>query len=131
MKQDEYTILVVEDEEVNYLYIEILLGNLGPDLKTLHSKNGKEAVEMCKENPEIDFVLMDMKMPIMTGFEATKLIKAFRPNLPIVAQTAFVTNQDKQHAFSVGCDDFISKPIRKNIINGILDKYLIMKKQII
>jgi PAS domain S-box-containing protein len=126
VNQDQFTILIVEDEEVNYLYIEILLRNLKLNFITLHAKNGKEAVEMCKENSEVDLVLMDMKMPIMTGFEATKLIKQFRPNLPIVAQTAYSTNDEKEHAFSVGCDDFISKPISEKTINGIINKYLIM-----
>ncbi|OYT14659.1 MAG: histidine kinase, partial [Bacteroidetes bacterium 4572_77] len=116
--QDNYTILIVEDEEVNYLYLDILLGKFELNFETLHAKHGKEAVEICKENSEIDLVLMDMKMPIMNGFEATKLIKEFRPTLPIVAQTAY----------SVGCDDFISKPINKTNLKRIMNKYLIMKE---
>ena len=126
-KQDKYTILIVEDEEVNYLYIDTLLEDFELNLITLHAKHGKEAVEMCKENTEIDFVLMDMKMPIMTGFEATKLIKEFRQNLPIVAQTAYSTRDEKEQAFSAGCDDFISKPISEETLNGIINKYLIIK----
>jgi len=127
-KTDKYTILIVEDEEVNYLYIDILLENIELNLKTLHAKHGKEAVEMCKENSEINFVLMDMKMPIMTGFEATKLIKEFRPNLPIVAQTAYSTSDEKEQAFFAGCDDFISKPISKETLNEVINKYLIASK---
>jgi len=128
MKQDRYTILIVEDEEVNHLYIDILLENIELNLKTLHAKHGKEAVEICKENSEIDFVFMDLKMPIMTGFEATKLIKEFRPDLPIVAQTAYSTRDEKEQAFSAGCDDFVSKPISKETIDEIVNKYLIMKE---
>ncbi len=104
-RQNKYTILIVEDEEVNYLYIDTLLEDFELNLRTLHAKHGKEAVEMCKKNSEIDFVLMDMKMPIMTGFEATKLIKEFRPDLPIVAQTAYSTREEKGQAISAGCDD--------------------------
>jgi len=127
-KQDEYTILIVEDEEVNYLFIETLLEDeIDIDCNILHAKNGKEAVEICKENTEISFVLMDMKMPIMNGFEATKLIKAFRANLPIVAQTAYTTDEDKEKALSAGCDDFISKPISEETLKEIINKYLIMK----
>ena len=98
------------------------------NLITLHAKHGKEAVEMCKEKTEIDFVLMDMKMPIMTGFEATKIIKDFRPELPIVAQTAYSTKDEKEQAFSAGCDDFISKPISEEILNEVIYKYLIASK---
>ena len=93
--------------------------------KTLHAKHGKEADEMCKENAEIDFVLMDLKMSIMNGFEATKRIKELRPDLAIVAQTAYTTNEDKEKAFSAGCNDFISKPISKETFNEIINKYLI------
>jgi len=127
-EQDKYTILIVEDEEVNYLYIETLLEDeIEINCNSLHAKHGQEAVEMCKENSEIDFVLMDLKMPIMNGFEATKLIKEFRLGLPIVAQTAYTTNEDKEKAFSAGCDDFISKPISEETLNEIMNKYLISK----
>jgi signal transduction histidine kinase/ActR/RegA family two-component response regulator len=127
-KQDKCTILIVEDEEVNYLYLEMLLEDeIEINCRILHAKHGKEAVEMCKENPEIDFILMDLKMPIMNGFEATKLIKEFKPDLPIVAQTAYTTREDKKKAFSAGCDDFISKPINEETLNEIMNKYLITK----
>ncbi|MEA3450932.1 MAG: response regulator [Bacteroidota bacterium] len=127
-KQDKYTILIVEDEEVNYLYIDTLLEDIELNLTTLHAKHGKEAVEMCKENAEIDFVFMDLKMPIMTGFEATKQIKEFRPDLPIVAQTAYSTRDEKEQAFSAGCDDFISKPISEETLSEIINKYLTASK---
>ncbi len=113
-KQDEKTILIVEDEEVNYLYLEALLEDeMELDYKIIHAKNGKEAVNICKENSEIDVVLMDLKMPIMNGFEATKIIKGFSPDLPIVAQSAYSTKVDREKAFTAGCDDFVSKPIFK------------------
>ncbi|MEA3452606.1 MAG: PocR ligand-binding domain-containing protein [Bacteroidota bacterium] len=127
-KQDKYTILIVEDEEVNYLYIDTLLEDIELNLTTLHAKHGKEAVEICKENSEIDFVFMDLKMPIMSGFKATKLIKEFRPDLPIVAQTAYSTRDEKEQAFSAGCDDFISKPISEETLNEIINKYLTASK---
>ena len=126
-KQDRYTVLIAEDEEVNYLFLETLLEDFELNLRTLHAKDGKEAVEMCKENNEIDFVLMDMKMPIMNGFEATKLIKEFRSDLPIVAQTAYTRSDEKERAFSAGCDDFISKPISEGTLKEIINKHLIMK----
>ncbi|MBN1251603.1 MAG: response regulator [Bacteroidales bacterium] len=128
VKQDKYTILIVEDEEVNYLFIETLLEDeIELNCKTLHAKNEKEAVDICKENTEISFVLMDMKIPIINGFEATKLIKEFRPNLPIVAQTAYTTDEDRKRALSAGCVDFISKPICEETLTEIMNKYLIKK----
>ncbi|RLD55336.1 MAG: hybrid sensor histidine kinase/response regulator [Bacteroidetes bacterium] len=125
-KQAKYTILIVEDEEVNYLYLDILLTDIKLNLAILHAKHGKEAVKMCKENSAINLILMDIKMPIMTGLEATRLIKEFRPDLPIIAQTAYSTNDEKKQAFSAGCNDFISKPISEETLNNVINKYLIM-----
>ncbi|WP_445725559.1 response regulator [Flavobacterium sp.] len=125
MTPKKNTILIVEDEEVNYLFIEILLTDvLNLDCTILHAKNGKEAVEFCKDNPAIEFVLMDIKMPIMNGYDATKLIKEFNPNLTIVAQTAYTTAEDRAKAFEVGCNDFIPKPVDKTVLRPILTKYL-------
>jgi signal transduction histidine kinase/CheY-like chemotaxis protein len=123
--KNKQTILVVEDKQVNFLFIETLLNEiLNIDCKILHAKNGKEAIEFCKKNVTIDLILMDLKMSIMSGFEATKLIKEFRPNLPIIAQTAYSTNEDKRKAVSAGCDDFLSKPITPEVIKIVIDKYL-------
>ena len=93
--------------------------------KVIHAINGEKAVEACKENKAIDLVLMDLKMPIMNGYKATKQIKEFRPSLPIIAQTAYSTPEEKKQANLAGCDDFISKPISMETIELILDKYLV------
>jgi CheY-like chemotaxis protein len=88
-------ILVAEDEEINYLYLEILLKDkINLDCAIIHAKDGEEAVSICNSQPEIDVVLMDLKMPNMNGFEALKLIKEERPKLPIIAQTAFSSAED-------------------------------------
>ena len=123
--QNRFTILIAEDEEINYLYIETLLEDIDLDINIIHATHGKEAVEICKNNKEIDLVLMDMEMPIMTGYEATNLIKEFWNDLPIVAQTANIAKEDK--SFASGCDDFIAKPISKETLNGIMEKYLMPK----
>ena len=75
-------------------------------------------------NTNVDLVLMDIKMPLMDGHEAAEKIKAKLPNLPIIAQTAYSTTSDKELALKHGCDDFISKPIDKEILSGLLTKYL-------
>ncbi len=124
-KQKVYTILIVEDEEVNIYYIETLLKFFKEiSYKVLQAHNGREAVEICKNTSDIDIVLMDLKMPVMNGFEATKRIKKFRPDLPVIAQTAYSTHEDKNKALASGCNDFISKPIKKENFKKLIYKYL-------
>jgi len=116
-------ILIAEDEEINFLFLEILLKEeIDLECTIVHAKNGEEAVEICKKTPDIDFVLMDLKMPVLDGFEALKLIKAFRPDLPIVAQTAFSSNEDKTRVFAAGFNDFLSKPINKEALQEVIKK---------
>ena len=123
--QDKYIILIVEDEEVNNLYFEAILENeIEFNCEILHAKDGKEAVDICKNKKEIDLILMDLKMPVMSGYEATKQIKEFSPDLPIVAQTEHPAREEKEQALSAGCDDFISKPISEETFNKIIKKYL-------
>ena len=116
-------ILIAEDEEINFLFLEILLKNeVDLHCSIVHAKNGEEAVAICRKNPEIDFVLMDLKMPVMDGFEAIKLIKEFRPELPIVAQTAFSSAEDKERVFAAGFNDFLSKPISQEALREVINK---------
>lgn len=125
-KKDKYTILIAEDEEVNFMVLEmLLLDKLKLPCKLLHAKDGLEAVELCKNNLEIDLVLMDIKMPVMDGHKATKRIKEFRQKLPIIAQTAFSTPEEKEKAFLAGCDDFMAKPISKDVLSSVIDKFLL------
>jgi CheY-like chemotaxis protein/nitrogen-specific signal transduction histidine kinase len=122
-------ILIAEDEEINFLYLEILLRkHINLNCNIFHAKDGAEAVAICKDNDEIDFVFMDLKMPQMDGFEAVKLIKEFRPKLPVVAQTAFSSTDDKEKVFDAGFDDFISKPISKEDLSVIINKQKKQKK---
>jgi PAS domain S-box-containing protein len=125
---ESITILVAEDEEINYLYIKALLKKeTNKNFTPVHAKNGKEAVDLCMENKNIDLVLMDIKMPVMSGLEATEKIKSIFPNLPVIAQTAYSTESDKELALKHGCDDFISKPIDKVNLFELLYKYLKIK----
>ena len=116
------TILLAEDEEFNYFYIHEILNST--QAKLIWAKNGEEAVQYCQSNPEIDFVLMDIKMPQLDGYEATKLIKSFRPQLPIVAQTAYAMSEDRIKALNAGCDNYIAKPInKKRLLNLIAENF--------
>jgi signal transduction histidine kinase len=115
------TILVAEDDEINYLYIKEIFKGTGVDL--LHAVNGMEAVEICRSNSKIDMVLIDIKMPVMNGYEAIKKIREFRLDLPIIAQTAFALSNEMVKAFNAGSNDYISKPFRKDQLLALVSKY--------
>ena len=117
------TILIAEDVIVNYRLLEIMLGRIN-GFNIIHAKNGQEAVDICKENNAIDLVFMDIRMPILDGYEATKEIKKAKPTLPIIVQTAYTAFADIDKAFQAGCDDFMPKPIEKEILHKIINKYL-------
>ena len=109
-----YTILIAEDELINYTYLELLLKKNGATL--IHASNGKEALEVITQDPTVDLVLMDIKMPMMNGYEATKLIKIQRPALPVIAQTAYAMEEERKKCLDCGCDDYISKPIEPSVL---------------
>ncbi|NOQ25713.1 MAG: response regulator [Bacteroidales bacterium] len=116
------TILIVEDDKVSAkLLVEILSDK---KINYLIAEDGNEAVKACSENHNIDLVLMDIKMPDMNGYEATKLIKKKRPELIVVAQTAHAVSEDKEKALKAGCDDFITKPIIQKDLIRIINKAL-------
>lgn len=120
-----HTILIVEDEEVNHLYLSTLFEKqVDLDIQTLHAKNGKEAVAICIENESIDLIIMDLKMPIMNGFEATELIRDIYPDTPIIAQTSYTSKKDHDKATECGCNDIITKPINTKEALQIVKKYL-------
>ena len=108
------TILVAEDEDSNFILIEEFISDL--NAKIIRAINGIEAVNICKSNQGIDLILMDIKMPLMDGDEAIKQIRNFMPNLPIIAQTAYSTETEKKSILAYGCNDFISKPIKKELL---------------
>ncbi|WP_062122601.1 PAS domain S-box protein [Geofilum rubicundum] len=116
------TILVADDVEVNHLIILEMLED--HDLTIFYARNGEEAIEMVKNHPEINLILMDIKMPVMDGYKATIEIKKIKPELPIIAQTAYALAGDKEKALEAGCDDYISKPIKKEALIQILRKHL-------
>ncbi len=129
-EQEKQIVLIAEDGEVNFLFLKTVLIKMQDYDFVIHrAKNGKEAVDLCMDNSNIDLVLMDIKMPIMDGYDATKHIKKIRPELPVIAQTAYSTEEDIQKALDAGCDDFISKPVDRKILKPILKKYFLLKKR--
>ena len=117
-------LLVADDEEVNYLYLEVLLKeNCKINCKIIHAKNGKEAIMYCKETAEISIVFMDLKMPIIDGYEAMRAIKKIRPNLTIIAQTAYASDDDVKKILKSGFDNYLSKPIKDTVFKKLIKKY--------
>ena len=116
------TILVAEDVATNYLLVKKSLRKT--DVQLVWAKTGLEAVEAVQNNPAIDLVLMDIRMPVMNGLDATRKIKALRPNLPIIAQTAYAMDGDRENSIEAGCDDYISKPINLKLFIELIAKYL-------
>lgn len=114
-------VLVAEDEEFNFIYFEELLSEWG--MQVTHARNGKEAVDFCKSDSNIDLVFMDIKMPKLNGLDATRLIKEIKPGLTVIAQTAYAMLEDRQKAIEAGCDDYITKPIDRDKLIEILKKY--------
>ncbi len=123
--EDKYTILIAEDEEVNYLFLETLINDvLKLNCNILHAKNGKEAINYCVTDKTIKLVLMDLKMPVMSGFEAVVEIKKIYPELIVVAQSAYSSVDEINKAMSLGFNDFISKPISVESFKSMLKKHL-------
>jgi CheY-like chemotaxis protein len=104
------TILIVEDEEINVQYLVELLRTTKAHL--LVAITADEALNFCRSDSKIDLVLMDIKLPGMNGYDATKKIKSIRSDLPVIAQTAYAMATDRATALKSGCDDYIAKPIR-------------------
>ena len=115
-------ILVAEDDDFNFKYLDIILKKAG--YYVLRAVNGLEAVELCHSNEEINLVLMDMKMPVMGGLEATSRIKSFLPDMPIVAVTAYVSSNDENEAYLAGCCHFLSKPVNKTKLFEVIENIL-------
>ena len=115
------SILVAEDEDSSYLFIEKSLRKTNANL--IRAFNGEEAVNILKDN-NIDLILMDMQMPVMNGYRATQIVKKINKNIPVIAQTAFAMAEQKEKIFKIGCDDYLAKPLNSNeLINTIL-KYI-------
>lgn len=116
------SVLIAEDEDMNYFFFKESLEEFNVEI--IRAKDGNEAVQIAKSNPDLRLILMDIKMPNMNGYEATKLIKQIRPELPIIAQTAYAQIGDKEKALESGCDDYIAKPVNMELFNSLLTKYL-------
>jgi CheY-like chemotaxis protein len=114
-------ILIAEDDEVSEKLIDITVRIIGREI--LKARNGVEAVEACRNNPDIDLILMDIRMPEMGGYEAVKQIREFNKDVIIIAQTAYGLTGDRQKSIAAGCNDYTAKPINKKELLVLIQKY--------
>lgn len=115
-------ILIVEDDEVSSIYLNEVLLDTGACLNSFRS--GKEAVEFFKNHEGVGLVLMDLKLPDISGLQATKEIKKIRKEIPIIVQTACTMKQDKKLSYDAGCDFYLTKPLNKNLLLDSIAKRL-------
>jgi CheY-like chemotaxis protein len=120
--QEPILVLVAEDDEFSYLFLQTALEK--ENMKVIRAKTGEEAIEIFQNNPGIKLILMDFKMPGMGGYEATRQIRAMNPDIPIIAQTAYALSGDRQKAIDAGCNAYISKPIRKDVLMQTIQQFL-------
>lgn len=118
--QDKFA-LIVEDDPINNELLVFLLKKV--KMRSLSAFTGQQALDLFKAHPEIDLVLMDIKMPGMNGYEITKLIKEIRPEVPVIAQTAFALEGDRELSFEAGCDEYIKKPIKKEHLYELMEGF--------
>ncbi|WP_164974508.1 ATP-binding protein [Flavobacterium amnicola] len=120
----KHTILIAEDDNINFLLFQKIIADFNYTI--IRAKDGLEAVTICKNNPEINLILMDIKMPILSGFEAILQIRPIYPKIPIIAQTAYSSEEDKIKIEKAGFTDYISKPLNRTKLNTMINNYLNM-----
>ena len=113
--------MVTEDDETSAKLITMVVKKFAREV--IRAKNGKEAVEICSIQNDIDLILMDIQMPEMDGYTATRLIREFNKDIIIIAQTANALANDKEQAMALGFNEYMSKPIERTIIHSFINKY--------
>jgi CheY-like chemotaxis protein len=116
------TILIGEDELINYRLLEVMLAKT--KVRLLHGNNGPETLQLFIQNPTVDIILMDIKMPEMDGSEVTREIRKLNSKVPIIAQTAYALEEEKLKSLEAGCNAYITKPIIKMDLLTLLDSFL-------
>jgi len=121
-KDGKLKVLIAEDEETSDLLLTISLEEICREI--LHAKTGQDAIDICRSHPDIDLVMMDIKMPGMNGYEACKKIREFNSEVVIIAQTAFGLAGDKRKALDAGCNDYLPKPINTDLLLTLIKKHM-------
>lgn len=118
-KESMKKILIAEDTDSNFLLLSIILRK---EYEIIRAYNGLEAVEMCRSELP-DLILMDFKMPLMDGLQATREIRKFNKDIVVIALTANAYDSDREHAYDAGCNDYMSKPVAPNELRSKLRSY--------
>ena len=118
---DNLKILIAEDDESSETLLSLILEEFNPEI--LIARNGTEAVEICRNNPDLDLILMDIQLPEISGYEATHQIRQFNKDVVIIAQTAYGHSSDREKAINIGCNDYIAKPIKIDALITLIQKY--------
>lgn len=121
-------ILIVEDDQTSEIIISRAVRSISKEI--LNVRNGQDAVEICRNTADIDLVLMDIQLPFMDGYEATKQIRQFNKSVIIIAQTAYALIGDKEKSIYAGCNDYISKPINKDLLLMLIKKQFEIRPKI-
>ncbi|MBS3807718.1 MAG: response regulator [Bacteroidales bacterium] len=122
MNWKDKRILIVEDDQLSSRFLTTVLRDSKADL--LYAKNGIEAVDLVKQNGDLDLILMDVQLPGMSGNEAASKIRQFNERIPIIAQTAHAMSEDKDRSINSGCDDYITKPINISLLMDKISQYI-------
>ncbi len=125
-QQGNLKILIADDDETSETLISRYVKMFSSEILT--AGNGHEAVESCRRNPDIDFVLMNIKMPLMDGYEATSQIRKYNADVVINAQSTYALTGDREKALAAGCNDYIAKPFHKAALMELISKYLNKKE---
>jgi CheY-like chemotaxis protein len=119
---DASLVLIVEDDPVNSLFLQLALRN--SHLKLIIASTGTQAIELFDKNPGIKLILLDIKLPDISGYDLSKYFKEKRKYVAIIAQTAYALPGDREKVLDSGCDDYISKPIKKEYLLQLVDRYI-------
>ena len=115
-------ILIAEDDSANYLFIESFLKRTNSQV--LWARDGKQLIELYQADPSVDIILMDLRMPVLNGIEATKIIRESNPDIPVIALTAYAFADDREKSLEAGCNDYLSKPVKLEELGDTLSRYL-------
>jgi CheY-like chemotaxis protein len=119
---ENYTVLIVEDDPYNAEYLKEVL--IKTKINILTAINAEQAIELVETGKHIDVILMDIRLGKIDGYEATTIIKKMYPNMKIIAQTAYAIHNDRQKALNAGCNDYISKPVKKDLLIAKINEQL-------
>lgn len=114
-------ILIVEDDKTSELLLEVIVEKYSKNI--LKTSDSDEDIVICKNNPDIDLIFMDIRLPQMSGYEITQQIRKFNKNVIIIAQTAYALSGEREKAIEAGCNDYISKPYSIELIDLLIEKY--------